>query len=41
MKNSFVHLRNVSAALDKLYHYGADYENITLLSDFNVEVKEK
>ena len=32
------HLSNVSAALDELC---ADYENIILLGDFNVEVKEK
>ena len=32
------HLSNVSTALDKLC---SDYENIILLGDFNVEVKEK
>ena len=35
-KNTASHLSNVSAALDKLC---ADYENIILLGDFNVEVK--
>ena len=37
-ENIASHLSNVSAALDKLC---ADYENIILLGDFNVEVKEK
>ena len=33
-----LYLSNISSALDKLC---ADYENIILLGDFNVEVKEK
>ena len=37
-ENIASHLSNVNAALDKLC---ADYENIILLGDFNVEVKEK
>ena len=37
-ENIAFHLSNVSAALDKLC---TDYENIILLGDFNVEVKEK
>ena len=37
-ENIAFHLSNVSAALEELC---ADYENIILLSDFNVEVKEK
>ena len=37
-ENIASHLSNVSAALDRLC---ADYENIILLGDFNVEVKEK
>ena len=37
-ENIASYLSNVSAALDKLC---ADYENIILLGDFNVEVKEK
>ena len=37
-ENIASHLTNVSVALDKLC---ADYENIILLGDFNVEVKEK
>ena len=37
-ENIASHLSNVSAALNKLC---ADYENIILLGDFNVEVKEK
>ena len=37
-ENIASHLSNVSAALDKLC---ADYGNIILLGDFNVEVKEK
>ena len=32
------HLRNLGPAFDKLH---ADYENIILLGDFNVEVEEK
>ena len=32
------HLRNISSALDKL---SADYENIILLGDFNIQVEEK
>ena len=37
-ENIAFHLSNVSAALDKLCAY---YENLILLVDFNVEVKEK
>ena len=37
-QNIASHLSSVSAALDKLC---ADYENIILLGNFNVEVKEK
>ena len=37
-ENIASHLSNVSAALDKLC---ADYENLILLDDFNVEVQEK
>ena len=37
-ENIASHLSNASAALDKLCR---DYENIILLGDFNVEVKEK
>ena len=32
------HLRNIITALDKLF---TDYENVILLGDFNIEVKEK
>ena len=37
-ENIASHLSNASAALDKLCR---DYENIILLGDFNIEVKEK
>ena len=37
-ENIASHLNNASAALDKL---SRDYENIILLGDFNVELKEK
>ena len=37
-ENISSHFSNVTAALDKLC---TDYENIILLGDFNVEVKEK
>ena len=37
-ENIAFHLRNVGAALDKLW---AGYENIILLGDFNVEVNLK
>ena len=39
-ENIASHLSNANAALD-LDKLCADYENITLLGDFNVEVKEK